>query len=114
MRPLRTAEIIAVGTELLPPFRSDTNSLGLTTHLNDLGIVLAGKLVAGDEVDGLAAALHLALARCDLVVTTGGLGPTEDDVTREGGARAHPRARRDRACGHRSPLRPTRYRDAGQ
>src|SRR5579863_8622006 len=88
MRPLQTAEIIAVGTELLTPFRSDTNSLVLTTRLNDLGIVLAGKVVAGDDVDWLAAALELALSRVDLVLTTGGLGPTEDDVTREAVGRA--------------------------
>jgi nicotinamide-nucleotide amidase len=88
MRPFRTAEIIAVGSELLTPFRADTNSLVLTTRLNDLGIIVAGKAIVGDDVEMLAALVRLALARVDLVVTTGGLGPTEDDVTREAVARA--------------------------
>jgi len=83
MRPFRTAEIIAVGSELLTPFKADTNSLVLTTRLNDLGILVAGKAIAGDDAEMLAALVRLALARVDLVVTTGGLGPTEDDVTRE-------------------------------
>src|SRR5579864_1479263 len=83
MRPFRTAEIIAVGSELLTPFRSDTNSLVLTTRLNDLGIGVSGKLVVGDDVGRLASAVSLAVGRADVVVTTGGLGPTEDDVTRE-------------------------------
>ena len=88
MRPFRTAEIIAVGSELLTPFRADTNSLVLTTRLNDLGILVAGKAIVGDDVEMLAALVRLALERVDLVVTTGGLGPTEDDVTREAVARA--------------------------
>ena len=88
MRPFRTAEIIAVGSELLTPFRADTNSLVLTTRLNELGIIVAGKAIVGDDVEMLAALVRLALARVDLVVTTGGLGPTEDDVTREAVARA--------------------------
>lgn len=88
MHPLRTAEIIAVGSELLSPFRTDTNSLELTSRLNALGIVVAGKAVVGDEVGPLAELVRLALARVDLVVTTGGLGPTEDDVTRVAVARA--------------------------
>jgi nicotinamide-nucleotide amidase len=88
MRPFRTAEIIAVGSELLTPFRADTNSLVLTTRLNELGIIVAGKAIVGDDVEMLAALVRLALARVDLVLTTGGLGPTEDDVTREAVARA--------------------------
>jgi nicotinamide-nucleotide amidase len=88
MRSFRTAEIIAVGSELLTPFRADTNSLVLTTRLNDLGIVVAGKAIVGDDTEMLAALVRLALKRVDLVVTTGGLGPTEDDVTRDAVARA--------------------------
>lgn len=88
MRPFRTAEIIAVGSELLTPFRADTNSLVLTTRLNDLGVAVSGKAIVGDDVEMLAALVRLALARVDLVVTTGGLGPTEDDVTRDAVARA--------------------------
>jgi nicotinamide-nucleotide amidase len=83
MRPWRTAEIIAVGSELLTPHRLDTNSLLLTERLNDLGIDLRGKTVVGDRRADLADRLRAALARVDLVITTGGLGPTDDDVTRE-------------------------------
>ncbi len=83
MTPLGTAEIIAVGSELLTPYRSDTNSLYLTERLNDLGIEVRGKSVVGDDRGELAVRLEHALARADLVITTGGLGPTEDDVTRD-------------------------------
>jgi len=83
MTDVRTAEIIAVGTELLTPFRLDTNSLYLTEQLNSLGIDVRSKTVVGDEPADLADRLRQALARADLVVTTGGLGPTSDDLTRE-------------------------------
>ena len=83
MTDVRTAEIIAVGTELLTPFRLDTNSLYLTEQLNSLGIDVRSKTVVGDEPEDLADRLRQALARADLVVTTGGLGPTSDDLTRE-------------------------------
>jgi len=81
--PLRTAEIIAVGSELLTPDRTDTNSLWLTARLNDLGIDVRAKAVVRDDRGDLAALFTQALGRADLVVTTGGLGPTDDDVTRE-------------------------------
>jgi nicotinamide-nucleotide amidase len=80
---LSRAAIIAVGSELLTPLRLDTNSLYLTEHLNALGITVAFKAIAGDDRGELAALLRLALERADLVVLTGGLGPTDDDVTRE-------------------------------
>ena len=83
MRPVRAAAIIAVGSELLTPDRTDTNSLWLTARLNELGIDVRMKIVAGDSTDDLSAAFTLALAHADLVVTTGGLGPTADDLTRE-------------------------------
>src|SRR5689334_22238756 len=83
MRVLETAEILAVGSELLAPFRVDTNSLFLTGRLNDAGIVVRGKCVVGDSRTDLALRLRDALARVDVVVTTGGLGPTEDDLTRD-------------------------------
>ena len=86
-QPLSTAEIIAVGTELLTPFRSDTNSLFLTAGLNELGIVVRRKSIVGDRVDDLAAAVQSALGRVELLVICGGLGPTEDDLTRETVAR---------------------------
>jgi nicotinamide-nucleotide amidase len=83
MRTLRRAEIIAAGSELLTPHRLDTNSLYLTGRLNDLGIVLGGKCVVGDSREDLAGVFRQSLARADLVIVTGGLGPTADDVTRE-------------------------------
>ncbi|MBI3278637.1 MAG: competence/damage-inducible protein A, partial [Acidobacteria bacterium] len=77
------AEIIAVGSELLTPHRLDTNSLHLTEELNALGIEVLRKCVVGDDRERLSEAVSAALARADLVILTGGLGPTEDDVTRE-------------------------------
>lgn len=83
MKPLARAAIIAVGSELLTPLRFDTNSLFLTAQLNALGIDVVMKGVAGDDRDELGHLFRAALARADLVVFTGGLGPTDDDVTRE-------------------------------
>ena len=80
---LSTAEIIAVGTELLTPFRSDTNSLFLTARLNELGIVVRRKSIVGDDAADLGPAVREALDRTDLLVVCGGLGPTDDDLTRE-------------------------------
>lgn len=78
-----TAEIIAVGSELLGTERLDTNSLLLAGRLADLGIDLRLKTVVGDHRDDLAAVFRQADARSDVIVLTGGLGPTDDDVTRE-------------------------------
>ncbi len=83
MRLLRTAEILAIGSELLSPHRSDTNSLYLTAILNECGISIRARGIAGDDVAELAERLRFALSRADLIVTTGGLGPTDDDITRE-------------------------------
>src|SRR5271169_1169807 len=77
------AEIIAVGSELLTPDRLDTNSLFLTEELNKLGIEVLRKTIVGDNRDLLAEAFRDALNRVSLVITSGGLGPTEDDLTRE-------------------------------
>jgi nicotinamide-nucleotide amidase len=82
-RPIETAEIIAVGSEMLTMSRIDTNSLFLADHLAANGIVLRQKHVVGDHAADLRAAISDALARVDLVITTGGLGPTDDDLTRE-------------------------------
>jgi nicotinamide-nucleotide amidase len=81
--PLRTAEIIAVGSELLGSTRLDTNSLYLAGRLASLGISLRAKAVVGDDRELLAELFRLAVTRADLVILTGGLGPTDDDVTRE-------------------------------
>ena len=80
---LSRAAILAVGSELLTPSRIDTNSLFITEQLNLLGIEVAFKSVIGDDRDELATAVRLALERVDLLVCSGGLGPTDDDVTRE-------------------------------
>ncbi len=77
------AAIIAVGSELLTPFRTDTNSLFITSRLNDLGVEVVVKVVVGDRRDELAAVVGESLRRADLLVLTGGLGPTSDDVTRQ-------------------------------
>jgi len=77
------AEIIAVGSELLTPHRQDTNSLFLTEKLNDLGVEVRFKSIVGDDLEGLTAAAKLAMRRSDIIIFTGGLGPTEDDLTRE-------------------------------
>jgi nicotinamide-nucleotide amidase len=83
LAPLRSAEIIAVGSEMLGSTRLDTNSLFLADRLSGLGIDLRAKTVVGDRRSDLAAFFRLALERADLVILTGGLGPTDDDLTRE-------------------------------
>ncbi len=82
------AEIIAVGSELLTPFRMDTNSLYLTEQINQLGVEVVFKCVVGDDLRRLVAAAQHALFRSEIVIFTGGLGPTEDDLTREAVAEA--------------------------
>jgi nicotinamide-nucleotide amidase len=77
------AEIIAVGSELLTAHRSDTNSLFLTGELNALGVEVTTKCVVGDDRDRLAEAVRRAVCRSEIVILSGGLGPTEDDVTRD-------------------------------
>lgn len=80
------AEIIAVGSELLTPFRQDTNSLFLTEQLNRLGVTVVFKTIVGDRKAHLAQAISYAVGRVDIVCVSGGLGPTEDDLTREAAA----------------------------
>jgi len=82
------AEIVAVGSELLTPGKTDTNSLSLTAELNGIGIEVVRKTVAGDDRARLAGILREAAGRSAIVIVTGGLGPTEDDVTRDAAAAA--------------------------
>jgi len=82
------SEIIAVGSEMLTPFRQDTNSLYLTERLNEIGVVVAFKTIAGDRRKDIASAIRAALGRVDILLIMGGLGPTEDDLTREAAAEA--------------------------
>jgi nicotinamide-nucleotide amidase len=88
------AEIIAVGSELLTSQRLDTNSLYLTDQLNALGVEVVTKCVVGDERDRLADAVRRAVCGSQFVIVTGGLGPTEDDVTRDAVAQALDRKQR--------------------
>ncbi len=83
-----TAEIIAIGSELLTPDRADTNSLWLTEKLNNIGIEVKLKTIVGDDDARLEETIKDALRRSRFVITTGGLGPTEDDITRKIAARA--------------------------
>jgi nicotinamide-nucleotide amidase len=82
------AEIIAVGSELLTPQRLDTNSLYLTDQLNALGVEVVRKTVVGDDRARLGDTILGAIARSRIIVLTGGLGPTEDDLTRDAVASA--------------------------
>ncbi len=82
------AEIIAVGSEMLTSQRLDTNSLFITDRLNALGVEVRRKLVVGDDRAILTAAVRDALGHAGIVIVTGGLGPTEDDLTRESVAQA--------------------------
>jgi nicotinamide-nucleotide amidase len=83
-----TAEIIAIGSELLTPERTDTNSLWLTEKLNGVGIEVKLKTIVGDDDARLEESIRDALRRSRVIITTGGLGPTEDDITRKVAARA--------------------------
>ena len=82
------ASIIAIGSELLTPSRTDTNSLYLTDQLNGLGIEVRQKVIVGDDRAALTEAVRHALQHASVVILTGGLGPTEDDVTRDAVAAA--------------------------
>jgi nicotinamide-nucleotide amidase len=77
------AEIIAIGSEMLTPFRLDTNSLWLTERLNSMGVEVKLKTVVGDDESRLEETVRDAMKRSEIVIATGGLGPTEDDITRK-------------------------------
>ena len=79
--------ILAVGSEMLTPFRVDTNSLLITERLNAIGYDVRLKAVVADNVDELGQVIRAAMLWADLIVITGGLGPTEDDITRDAVAR---------------------------
>jgi nicotinamide-nucleotide amidase len=81
-------EIVAIGSEMLTPFRQDTNSLFLTEKLNEIGVTVAFKTIVGDRHKDLVNVIRCALGRTDIVILMGGLGPTEDDLTREATAEA--------------------------
>jgi nicotinamide-nucleotide amidase len=81
-RPGRgAAAIVAVGSEMLSPFRTDTNSLWITARLEEVAVRVTRKSIVGDDVAEIGAELDAAAAAAPLIFTTGGLGPTADDVT---------------------------------
>ncbi|MGB7266238.1 MAG: competence/damage-inducible protein A [Terracidiphilus sp.] len=82
------SEIIAVGSEMLTPYRQDTNSLHLTEKLNGIGVTVRFKTIVGDRRKDLVNAIRIGLGRTDILIVMGGLGPTEDDLTREAVAEA--------------------------
>jgi nicotinamide-nucleotide amidase len=82
------AELLAIGSELLGPLRAETNSLWLTERLLDAGIEVVARSTLADDASLLESAFRGALARADVVIATGGLGPTADDLTREAAAAA--------------------------
>ena len=82
------AAIIAIGSEMLGPARLDTNSLKITSALEDHGVEVARKSVVGDRLDELADEIRFSFDRVDILFTSGGLGPTEDDLTRDALAKA--------------------------
>ena len=86
--PFARAEIIAVGSEMLALGRVDTNSGVIAGRLATLGIDLVARSVVGDQITHLEIALRTALQRADVVLVTGGLGPTDDDLTRQATAQA--------------------------
>jgi len=83
-----SAEIIAIGSELLTPTKTDTNSLWLTEKLNEIGVEVKLKTIVGDDELRLEETIKDAVRRSDIVIATGGLGPTEDDITRKISAKA--------------------------
>ncbi|HTS76607.1 MAG TPA: competence/damage-inducible protein A [Bryobacteraceae bacterium] len=85
---MHNAEIIAVGSELLAHDKLDTNSLFITEQLNALGVEVGRKVVVGDDRARLTAAVRQAIDNAEIVVLSGGLGPTEDDLTRDAVAAA--------------------------
>jgi len=78
---LRKAAIIAVGSEMLGPLRQDSNSIWIGARLEEIGTAVVRKAVIGDDADAIATELTVASGSADIVITTGGLGPTADDLT---------------------------------
>src|SRR6185369_17285676 len=92
------AEILAIGTELLTPLRVETNAVYLTGQLLQAGVDVGARVTVADDPALLESAFRCALGRADFIIATGGLGPTEDDLTREAAAAALGRGlRRDPA-----------------
>src|SRR3954451_12436605 len=80
--PMR-AEIISIGDELTSGQRPDTNSQWISQRLYEIGIPVAFHTTVGDDLDDNVAVFRTAIERADVVISTGGLGPTADDLTRD-------------------------------
>ncbi len=91
------SEIIAVGSELLSFGRIDTNSVHISSRLAELGISVRYKQVVGDRLEDISQSISLAMSRSQIIFITGGLGPTNDDITREGVAAALSRVMKEDA-----------------
>src|SRR5258706_3446365 len=85
---MTSAEIITIGTEILLGEIVDTNTRYIARNLRGLGVDLYRTITIGDNVERIASAIHNSMERADIVITTGGLGATIDDPTRDGGAKA--------------------------
>ena len=77
------AEIITIGDELLNGSRVDTNAAFLAGRLDAIGLEIGYITSAGDDMNRLVEAIHLAMRRADIILATGGLGPTDDDITKK-------------------------------
>ncbi len=82
------SEIITIGTEILLGQILDTNTQYLAQRLAEIGIKVRYKTCVGDNLEDIVSAINIATSRCDVVITTGGLGPTLDDLTREAVAKS--------------------------
>ncbi len=80
---MKTAFIVSTGTELLLGTTADTNSIFLSRRLTELGIKVQGKAVAGDDAGDIKSAFAYGLTAADMVISSGGLGPTNDDLTKD-------------------------------
>ena len=85
---MTSAEIITIGTEILLGEIVDTNTRYIARTLRSMGVDLYRTITIGDNTDRIASAIHNSMERADIVITTGGLGPTVDDPTREAVAQA--------------------------
>ena len=77
------AELVAIGSELLLGQIVDTNSAWMAQRLASVGVNLYYKTVVGDNPDRMSEIISMAMERSDVVITSGGIGPTQDDLTRE-------------------------------
>src|SRR5262249_29413480 len=88
LMPALRAELLAIGSEPLGPLRSDTNTIWMTGRLLEIGVATTARITVADDASLLQSAFRHAIERAEVVIASGGLGPTEDDLTREAAAGA--------------------------